>query len=117
MKTVDYNVQTAIEAGRNFTVGGRSDTKVRWNSGVCEVWLYGNRIFHFDTKSGEWEANMCGWRTQTTRNRINACLHAMGTGAGLVRRNYKTCLTGPRGKTFPLTSSFIKGCGQRITFR
>lgn len=61
----------AILEGRSWH---KSNTKVLSQNGWAEVFLFGNKIAQIDTKTDTVYISTGGWRTITTKSRLNAIL-------------------------------------------
>lgn len=69
MKAVEKKMLRAIKERKNLTCG---NTTVRFINGNCVVHLFGNVIA--SSEGDKWWLRDCGWRTPTTKSRLNALL-------------------------------------------
>lgn len=67
MKQIDYKAAEAFRKGERFK---QSNTKVEIVNGDAMLYLFGNLIAK--THEDHTYINHCGWKTITTRNRLNA---------------------------------------------
>ena len=80
--------------------------QVRVNGRYLSVFVYGARIFSHDRENGYWEASSCGMNRPWMRDKMNACLSAIGAPV----RVY----TDERGKFWLTTATATVGDGRRF---
>ena len=74
-RKIEALMNAAIVQGKNFS---RDNTQVLHNDGVAEVYLHGNKIAEiYETSLRLFDG---GWRTNTTKSRLNAILKENGAG-------------------------------------
>jgi hypothetical protein len=73
MRVVEHKM---IEAMRCLQCRKFGNTEVRTDNGVVSVYLHGNRIA--TVWDGGFRLSDCGWRTNTTKSRLNALLDFWG---------------------------------------
>jgi hypothetical protein len=71
MKKIEKEMLRAILEGRSWR---KSNTHVQFQNGWARVFLFGNLIAQVDTKTDTVYISTGGWRTITTKNRLNAIL-------------------------------------------
>jgi len=78
----------------NRAINDRSDwklanTRVEYEEGNCisRVYLHGNKIAEIG--EGFIHLDHCGWKTATTKSRLNAILREHGTDDGIYQKNFK----------------------------
>ena len=72
MKNITMQAAAAFLAGKKFK---KSNTEVDCNYGFAALFLFGNCIAHYRIKDGAENGltiSTCGWRTKTTKERLNA---------------------------------------------
>ena len=78
MRKIEREMASAIQAGRSWKSG---NTRVDVQDGSTVVSLHGNEIAR---KTGSvLRLSSCGWRTVTTKSRINAVLRALDFNGGV----------------------------------
>lgn len=59
-----------------------------YRGGDCvEMWLHGNTVARFDTEGVELFS--CGWRTHTTKDRLNFALNMAGIPLTIYQKDYE----------------------------
>lgn len=71
MKKIEKEMLRAILEGRSWR---KSNTHVQFQNGWARVFLFDNLIAQVDTKTDTVYISTGGWRTITTKNRLNAIL-------------------------------------------
>jgi hypothetical protein len=72
MRVIEHNMMKAILGRKNFR---SSNTEVRWEGSHCIVSLFENEIIDWYVGDNTWLlVTDCGWRTSTTKSRLNAIL-------------------------------------------
>ena len=79
MKKIDEQVKNAVA---NWKAMRGGNTKVEIVGGYLKVHLHGNLIFRAESPS-KWNASNCGFNTNVTRARLNACLAGVGAKASV----------------------------------
>lgn len=76
MRKIEQAVQDAIANGTDLD---KQNTQV-WHrpNGSYKVTLHRNDIIHYDADTNTITVDSCGWRTGTTRSRMNAVLRMYG---------------------------------------
>lgn len=85
MRNIEEKMVNAIKSGKNFAL---DNTQVVVNGNICEVYLHGNKIFTYNRATGSWTADTCGYETNTTKSRLNACLDCVNAECYLVQHNF-----------------------------
>lgn len=105
MRKITKEIACAWVQGKPMKMGNTMTASNR-------VWLHGNCIAVKQSNPLRWSFSLAGWNTQTTRERLNGLLFAIGAeGAGY--RQYKgdayfTDLLGEETKIDPETWQTIK---------
>ena len=88
MRQIEQNLINAIR-GKDKS-WGESNTMVSYNENTetYDVFLHGNKIASIDYDDREVRLSSCGWRTNTTKSRLNAILTALRAD-GYVRQTQK----------------------------
>ena len=79
MRKIDEQVKDAVASWK--AMRGKN-TKVEIVDGCLKVYLHDNLIFWAKSPS-KWKASSCGWNSQTTRSRLNACLAGVGANVAV----------------------------------
>lgn len=91
MRKIEEQMNNAIKARRPFHCG---NTIVKEGVfGSLDVELHGNTIATIYTDNTI-VLDSCGWRTNTTKSRLNAILHGLGLN-GITQRNHEWFLIDP----------------------
>ena len=85
MRKIEEQMNTAIRYRRNWA---GSNTMVRVSREVVEVFLHGNHIASVDTATNDLTLFDGGWRSNTTKSRLNALLEEFGGGDKVVQKNW-----------------------------
>ena len=85
MRQIEQNLINAIR-GKDKS-WGESNTMVSYNENT-ETFLHGNKIASIDYDDREVRLSSCGWRTSTTKSRLNAILTALRAD-GYIRQAQK----------------------------
>ena len=91
----------AIRYRRNWA---GSNTMVRVSREVVEVFLHGNHIASEDTATNQLQIFDGGWRSVTTKSRLNALLDEFANGARIFQKNWTWYLS-----DFGNVSTFTSG--------
>ena len=89
MRKIETDMVAAIRARRNLKSGNTA--VIQGPDGRAEVRLHNNVIARLNYQSGLIDLSDCGWRTATTKSRLNALLDAFttaGGGQGIYQRDY-----------------------------
>ena len=78
-----------------------SNTQVRWSDdqSFVEVLLHGHIIASINYATSVMVLSSCGWKTTTTKSRLNAILSDLVPGARIFAKSYEWFITGDDGKT------------------
>ena len=90
MRKVESNMVAAIRSRKNLRCG--NTVVEQGESGYAEVRLVGNRIAQLNYINGLIELSDCGYRTATTKSRLNALLDSFtntGGGQGIYQRRHE----------------------------
>ncbi len=84
-RKIETLMNAAIQKGKDFS---RDNTRVLHTDGVAEVYLHGNKIAEVgDTSLRLFDG---GWRSNTTKSRLNAILKANGNGMeGIYQKDWQ----------------------------
>ena len=86
MRQVEKQILASIRARKERKMG---NTRVRINETCAMVELHGNKIAVYDYAAKALFVTFAGWRTPTTKSRINAlCAGLKGDAGGFVQRNF-----------------------------
>jgi len=85
MRKIEEQMNTAIRYRRNWA---GSNTMVRVSREVVEVFLHGNHIATVCKISMDLRIFDGGWRSNTTKSRLNALLQEFGGGDKVVQKNW-----------------------------
>lgn len=94
MKKIDSCVKDAVHNLKHFY---RSNTECRYlnhesdDNFTFEVALHGNHIFAISRECGKnhYRFSTCGWDTNVTRDRLNACAAGLNLGIYFAIRNFR----------------------------
>ena len=89
MRKIEQQMITALKERRNWQ---ESNTSVHWESGVATVHLFGNLIARYAPDEGEVSISDAGWRSATTKSRLNAILETF-TGFNIFQRDFTWYIT------------------------
>ena len=90
MRKVESNMVAAIRSRKNLRCG--NTVVEQGESGYAEVRLFGNRIAQLNYINGLIELSDCGYRTATTKSRLNVLLDSFtntGGGQGIYQRRHE----------------------------
>jgi hypothetical protein len=73
MRKIERAMEAALVEGRRWKSG---NTAVTWSGSEFNVRLHGNKIAEGDSYGVT--LDHCGWKTATTKSRLNAVLSALG---------------------------------------
>jgi len=84
MRVITREAVHALIRGHKYY---NDNTYVRvFSNGNRELCLHDNRIVWYD--KGKYYLSLCGWNTNTTRDRLNGFLFTIGAHAKIVTRKY-----------------------------
>lgn len=101
MRKLEVMMNKAISDEKNFS---RDNTTVTFEDGVSTVTLHGNKI----AEVGETWLKLYdgGWRTATTKARLNAILSAHGNGERVFQKDYQWFIK-LNGEVVPFESGLL----------
>lgn len=90
MRKVESDMVAAIRSRSNYRKGNTVVEQVDPENGYGEVRLHGNRICRFNYDNGIIDIDDCGYRTNTTKSRINCLLNNFTKpGQGVYQKDFK----------------------------
>lgn len=96
MRQIEQNLINAIREKNKSWSQDNTTISYNENTETYDVFLHGNKIASIDYDSREVRLSSCGWRTNTTKSRLNAILTALRAD-GYVRqtqRRWQICSNG-----------------------
>ena len=96
MRQIEQNLINAIRGKNKAWSKGNTTISYNDNTETYDVFLHGNKIASIDYDDREVRLSSCGWRTNTTKSRLNAILTALRAD-GYVRqtqRRWQICSNG-----------------------
>lgn len=90
MRKVESNMIAAVKARKDLRCG--NTVVEQGENGYAEVRLFGNRIARLNYINGLIELSDCGYRTATTKSRLNALLYSFtntGGGQGIYQQRFE----------------------------
>lgn len=72
----------------------KGNTRVEVNSDSIGIYLFENKIATYFPESMDLTIDACGWRTATTKSRLNALMSFVG-GAGVYQLNFDWFISVP----------------------
>jgi hypothetical protein len=101
MRKIEALMNKAIQSEKDWKSG---NTEVQTHSDIIKVYLHGNLITEIDqTFLTLYDGG--GWRSSTTKSRLNAILHNHGNGEGIYQKNHQWFVSTTAGD-FPFFSGF-----------
>ena len=88
MRQIEQNLINAIRGKNKAWSKGNTTISYNENTETYDVFLHGNKIASIDYDDREVRLSSCGWRTNTTKSRLNAILTALRAD-GYVRQEQK----------------------------
>lgn len=88
MRQIEQNLINAIRGKNKAWSKGNTTISYNENTETYDVFLHGNKIASIDYDDREVRLSSCGWRTSTTKSRLNAILTALRTD-GYIRQSQK----------------------------
>lgn len=87
-KLIDKQIVSAIREKINF--GGGNTTVTTDSKGIkTRVYLHGNLVAEINHITKTAKLMSCGWKTYTTKSRLNRVLEALNLNCGICQRNRK----------------------------
>ena len=96
MRQIEQNLINAIRERKKAWSQDNTTISYNENTETYDVFLHGNKIASIDYDNREVRLSSCGWRTSTTKSRLNAILTALRAD-GYVRqtqRRWQICSNG-----------------------
>ena len=96
MRQIEQNLINAIRERKKAWSQDNTTISYNENTETYDVFLHGNKIASIDYDDREVRLSSCGWRTNTTKSRLNAILTALRAD-GYVRqtqRRWQICSNG-----------------------
>ena len=88
MRQIEQNLINAIRGKNKAWSKGNTTISYNESTETYDVFLHGNKIASIDYDSREVRLSSCGWRTSTTKSRLNAILTALRAD-GYIRQEQK----------------------------
>jgi hypothetical protein len=90
MRKIESDMVAAIRSRRDYKCGNTQVLQADRENGYGEVRLHGNIISRFNYNNGIIEFADCGYRTATTKSRLNALIHAFTKkGQGIYQKDFQ----------------------------
>ena len=83
MRQIEQNLINAIRGRKKAWSQDNTTISYNENTETYDVFLHGNKIASIDYDSREVRLSSCGWRTNTTKSRLNAILTALRADGGI----------------------------------
>ena len=77
MRQIEQNLINAIRGKNKAWSKGNTTISYNESTETYDVFLHGNKIASIDYDDREVRLSSCGWRTNTTKSRLNAILTAL----------------------------------------
>ena len=99
MRQIEQNLINAIRERKKAWSQDNTTIAYNDNTATYDVFLHGNKIASIDYDSREVRLSSCGWRTSTTKSRLNAILTALRADGGIrqIRNRWQICTNGHNG--------------------
>ena len=96
MRQIEQNLINAIRERKKAWSQDNTTISYNENTETYDVFLHGNKIASIDYDSREVRLSSCGWRTSTTKSRLNAILTALRADGGIrqIRNMWQICTNG-----------------------
>ena len=93
MRQIEQNLINAIRGRKKAWSQDNTTISYNENTETYDVFLHGNKIASIDYDNREVRLSSCGWRTSTTKSRLNAILTALRADGGIrqVRNRWQIC--------------------------
>lgn len=96
MRKVTEKAAKAMRQGENMTSG---NTRVHSDGSVME--LHGNTIAIYDRLEQKLTLRDSGWKSATTKERLNGVLDVFGVGAYITQKNHTWYVVTASGQRYP----------------
>ena len=96
MRQIEQNLINAIRERKKAWSQDNTTISYNENTETYDVFLHGNKIASIDYDNREVLLSSCGWRTSTTKSRLNAILTALRADGGIrqIRNRWQICTNG-----------------------
>ena len=96
MRQIEQNLINAIRERKKAWSQDNTTISYNENTETYDVFLHGNKIASIDYDNREVRLSSCGWRTSTTKSRLNAILTALRADGGIrqTQRRWQICSNG-----------------------
>ena len=96
MRQIEQNLINAIRERKKAWNQDNTTISYNENTETYDVFLHGNKIASIDYDNREVRLSSCGWRTSTTKLRLNAILTALRADGGIrqIRNRWQICTNG-----------------------
>ena len=96
MRQIEQNLINAIRERKKAWSQDNTTISYNENTETYDVFLHGNKIASIDYDDREVRLSSCGWRTNTTKSRLNTILTALRADGGIrqVQRRWQICSNG-----------------------
>ena len=96
MRQIEQNLINAIRERKKAWSQDNTTISYNENTETYDVFLHGNKIASIDYDGREVRLSSCGWRTNTTKSRLNTILTALRADGGIrqVQRRWQICSNG-----------------------
>lgn len=100
MRKITINASNALWGMGFFKA---SNTEVINDDGIMKMFLHGHRIATL--RNNKLSISSCGWRTTTTKERLNGVLEKLG--CGVFQKNFEWFLSSSNGDVVPFHDGMI----------
>lgn len=83
MRVIEKKMIQAVASKGKMSL---QNTKVETTSGITKVYLHGNQIAEIDWAGKLMFLSNCGWKTTTTKSRLNAVLRELKPGTSIYQK-------------------------------
>ena len=96
MRQIEQNLINAIRERKKAWSQDNTTISYNENTKTYDVFLHGNKIASIDYNRREVRLSSCGWRTNTTKSRLNTILTALCADGGIrqVQKRWHICANG-----------------------
>ena len=96
MRQIEQNLINAIRERKKAWSQDNTTISYNENTETYDVFLHGNKIASIDYDNRKVRLSSCGWRTNTTKSRLNTILTALRADGGIrqVQRRWQICSNG-----------------------
>ena len=93
MRQIEQNLINAIRGKDKSWSQDNTTISYNENTETYDVFLHGNKIASIDYDNREVRLSSCGWRTSTTKSRLNVILTALRADGGIrqIRNRWQIC--------------------------